>query len=192
MLHGLVLCGGKSSRMGTDKGLLQKGGQTWARITAEKIGDLAIPVFVSINSTQQNAYSALFSPEAIILDTLPLHGPLAGLLAAHSQHPQSDWLVCACDMPDLTQEVLQQLQQVYEQLPEYDCWVFQNKGEWEPLCGIYSARVLQKIMRIHQVDSLVRHSMKFVLEICQTYALTSGETTESAFKNYNLPGDVMG
>ena len=51
-LIGVVLCGGKSSRMGSDKGLLKLNDKTWAELAVKKMEQLRIPVYVSINETQ--------------------------------------------------------------------------------------------------------------------------------------------
>ena len=48
-LLGVVLCGGQSKRMGSDKGLLVKDGKPWAMCIADKLEKAALPVVVSIN-----------------------------------------------------------------------------------------------------------------------------------------------
>ena len=57
---GVVLCGGQSRRMVTEKGLLMQAGETWARIVQHKFSALNIPVLFSVNAGQQQAYSNLF------------------------------------------------------------------------------------------------------------------------------------
>lgn len=189
-LTGLVLCGGQSLRMGTDKGLLQSGGKTWAQDTADKISALQLPVLISVHPSQQDRYITVFPENQLITDSLPLRGPLAGLLTAHQYQPHNDWLVCACDLPHMTISILQQLQQAYTDFSEYDCFVFRNQGEWEPLCGIYTAKSLQKIKKLYDENNLPRQSMKFVLETCHTYTLEiADDATRKAFKNCNTPED---
>jgi molybdopterin-guanine dinucleotide biosynthesis protein A len=190
-LAGLVLCGGQSSRMGTDKGLLQRNGKTWAQLAADRLKTLQIPVFISIYPSQFRLYSTFFPEDQLITDSLPLRGPLAGLLTAHQCFPQTDWLVCACDLPDMTVEILTRLQQVYLKEADYQCFVFRKEAEWEPLCGIYQAKGLQYILDLYRRDKLPRHSMKHVLEVCQTYALDiPDEATWQSFKNYNSAAEL--
>ena len=58
---GLVLTGGKSSRMGEDKGLLLLEGNTWAEHQAEKLHIITTNVYLSVNRTQLKKYSSIFS-----------------------------------------------------------------------------------------------------------------------------------
>jgi len=55
---GIILCGGESSRMGTDKGLLIKDQKTWTRATFEKLELLSIPVKISIISRHPRVENA--------------------------------------------------------------------------------------------------------------------------------------
>ncbi len=191
LLAGLVLCGGKSSRMGSDKGLLQKDGEYWARLAADKLATLQIPVFVSVHPSQQSDYSAIFTDDSLIPDSLPLHGPLAGLLSASQKFPHYDWLILACDLPDMSTSLLQELLQVYRQNSTYECFIFINENEPEPLCGVYKAESLRKIAELHRQNKLVRHSMKYILGLCSTHtAAIIGEATRQAFKNYNSQTDI--
>ena len=176
--------------MGTDKGLIQKDGKTWAEIAHNKLTDLGIPVYVSVHSSQHHNYQDIFVPSTLIVDSLPLRGPLAGLLSAHQKLPQTDWLVLACDLPDMQPEVLKLLRQQYTQATGYDCFVFESEGEAEPLCGIYKAVGLQKILHLFQQNELPKHSMKYVLDVCRTYLIPLPDDFKTTFQNYNAPEDL--
>jgi len=176
--------------MGTDKGLLQQNGKTWAATAYDKLTDLGIPVFISIHPTQQQTYQSLFPELTFITDNLPLRGPLAALLSAHQQFPQTDWIILPCDLPDMQLEVLTMLRQYYAQLTDHECFVFENEGEPEPLCGIYKAVGVQKIFGLFQQNALPKHSMKYVLDICRTHRISLTGSYKTAFQNYNTPEDL--
>lgn len=190
-LAGLVLCGGQSSRMGTDKGLLVKDGIPWVKEASTKLEALQIPVWISIHSSQQQVYSSLVSEDILLVDSVPLQGPLTGLLTAHLMFPDTDWLVLACDLADMSMIVLTQLVQSYQMLKRYECFVFKRKDNWEPLCAVYTARALQKIAAMSKQDRLPKQSMKYLIENSETHFLTLSENMQSAFKNYNLPNDLI-
>ena len=108
MITGVVLCGGSSTRMGSDKGMMQHGSQTWAQIAFNKLRSLNIPVVVSINPVQHTAYQAVFSEELLVKDNdeLNIGGPLKGILSAHQQYPQADLIVLAVDIVKMSEELL--------------------------------------------------------------------------------------
>src|SRR6202012_3284429 len=98
---GVVLCGGQSSRMGQDKGLIATQTTNWAGLALEKLSSLNIPVVLSVNNRQKTSYQAIFSDKLLIADNpeLSLKGPLAGILSIHLQYPTEDLFILACDLP---------------------------------------------------------------------------------------------
>jgi molybdopterin-guanine dinucleotide biosynthesis protein A len=56
-MRGVVLCGGQSSRMGTDKGLLLHQSITWVQQAISTLTQLNTPVLLSINEQQLIAYN---------------------------------------------------------------------------------------------------------------------------------------
>ncbi len=191
LLTGIVLCGGKSSRMGTDKGLLQKDGKTWTELAYDKLTTLGLPVKLSVNEHQLETYSKLFDPALFIKDQISLHGPLAGLLTAHSQAVDSDLLLLACDITDISIPTIQELINAYQELKnEYDFFVFQQQGEWEPLLGIYTSGGLKKIYTLYEQGDLKKNSMKNMLEISNTFSISLSEEQKKEFRNYNEIKDL--
>ena len=150
-LLGAVLCGGRSTRMGMDKGLLEKDGQTWALFMAHKLDRWKIPVVFSINPHQQEDYAIkLILPSGqCVLDAVGLVGPLEGLFSVHHQFPYRDLLLLPCDMLDLDQTTIATLLNVYlEDRGDHDFYVFAEdhaeRTYRQPFCGIYTATALQK------------------------------------------------
>src|SRR5678809_351136 len=100
---GVALCGGQSTRMGTDKGLLMQNDLTWVDIAVSKLSSLQIPVIVSINKEQADIYSKRISVNRLIVDcdNISIKGPMLGMLSVHQEHPNDDLIVLACDMIDM-------------------------------------------------------------------------------------------
>lgn len=193
-MTGIVLCGGQSTRMGSDKGLLPTDDSTWAKAAINKLAALQIPVSLSVNERQYYIYTAAFSETAIIPDndSLVLHGPLLGVLSAHLQHPLQNLFVLACDMPLMETSVLRDLYNHYLQTNAYNAFVFTNDEEPEPLCGIYCARGLAIILDMYKTDALTRHSMKFMLEHLNTRYIAITKEQKKHFKNFNAHADLNG
>ncbi|MEP7143341.1 MAG: molybdenum cofactor guanylyltransferase [Ferruginibacter sp.] len=151
-MPGVILCGGESKRMGTDKGLIQLQATTWAQTAVNKIGVLKIPVVLSVNHTQFNDYSVVFDPSDLITDepSLNIGGPLCGLLSVHMRYPCEDLFILACDLPVMEATIIYQLAESYRQNQNYDAFVFSNRNEPEPLCAIYSSKGLQHTLQLYQ------------------------------------------
>ncbi len=190
-LLAVVMCGGKSLRMGTDKGLLKTGAKTWAELAVDKLEVLHTSVYISINDSQFDEYKELFTLDQLVFDEVEVPGPLCGLLSVHSKFPDYDLLIMACDMQDIKEETLSNLKSIYEDKSgEHDFMVFSNQGELEPLLGVYTAEGLAKIFKLFLARKLDRFSMKHVLEIGNTYITELSSAQYEEFRNYNEKSDI--
>jgi molybdenum cofactor guanylyltransferase len=188
----VILCGGQSSRMNTDKGLLQLHAKTWAQTSVDKMAILQLPVVLSVNPYQYNDYSFVFTSAQLIKDneTLQVRGPLCGVLSVHLQHPAEDLFVLACDMPLMEPTILKELFIIYRQQPSTDAFIFTNDGEPEPLCAIYTSRGLSHIVQLQKANQLTRHSMKFMLEHVNTFSTPLTEEQKKYFRNFNAHAEL--
>lgn len=176
--------------MGTDKGMIPVLDENWASLACKKLSTLSIPVKVSINADQEQDYLKFFSKAQLLPDNLSLEvaGPLLGLLSAHVQYPTENILVLACDLPLMSTNILSYLQSVEEKVPGADAIVYLNKGNVEPLCAIYKANGLIKIMNELEAGKLTRYSMKHVLSLLDVHQLDIPKGEEEAFINFNAHG----
>ena len=137
-LLGLVLAGGRSTRMRTDKAALLYGGRSQLERAMELIKPHVARAYVSVRADQ--AGDPLRARFAQIPDTHENLGPIAGLLAAQARHPQAAWLVLACDLPLLDEATLAQL--VAARAPDRLATAYRSShdGLPEPLCAIWEPR----------------------------------------------------
>src|SRR5665811_1291599 len=106
-LYGLVLAGGRSTRMRSDKAALTYQGHTQLERAMSLLGTLVPRSFVSVRADQgDDPLRARFER---ILDRHENIGPIAGLLAAQAAHAHAAWLVLACDLPLLDRASLEHL-----------------------------------------------------------------------------------
>lgn len=191
---GLVLCGGQSLRMGTDKGLLTAETKTWAQSACNKLAALHFPVKISVNQQQRESYLALFSESHLITDdtSLQLKGPLLGVLSGHIQFPSEDLMILACDMPLMETSIIKMLYSNYQQHPSADAYIFINDGEPEPLCAIYSANALSRILSMLHNRSLHKHSMKFMLDHLVINSIPIKDAQKKYFQNFNAHAELNG
>jgi len=134
-LYGLVLTGGRSTRMGRDKASLTYEGRTQLERAMALLAPHVVRAYVSVRADQRA--EPLRARFAQIADTKENLGPIAGLLAAQAVHPEGAWLVLACDLPLLDDATLRQL--LRSRSPQRTATAFRSShdGLPEPLCAIY-------------------------------------------------------
>ena len=191
---GVILCGGQSSRMGSDKGLLTLDEKTWTQRALEKLGLLGIPVKISINHNQYLVYKSEFSSVELIVDepSLGVKGPLLGVLSSHLKYPSDDLFILACDMPLMENGLLNELYSQFQHQATAGAIVFTNNGEWEPLCGIYTATGLSYILSLLQSGQIVKHSMKNMLDHLKVKSIALRSDQKNAVRNFNSHSELNG
>lgn len=139
-IYGLVLAGGKSTRMGKDKGLIPYHGLPQRDYLYHLLGRVCDSTFVSIRPDQKDEIDDM----EVIVDKDEYKGPYNGLLSAHKEHPEVAWLVLACDLPLLDLISLQEL--IAARDPNLMATSFAQKENPlpEPLCAIWEPQALKK------------------------------------------------
>ena len=191
---GVVLCGGQSSRMGSDKGLLMLNNKTWTQKAIDTLSNFQIPIVISVNSNQYRDYSSIFPTNTLISDdpSLQLHGPLYGLLSVHLKYPGEDLLILACDMPLIDTELIKELLTKYGSETAGEAFIFTNDGEPEPMPGIYRSKGLAHIYRLYSNNQLPKHSMKYMLEHIPTFTCSLSADKKDSFRNFNTHAELNG
>lgn len=183
MIRGVVLCGGESKRMGSDKGLLPIGADNWALLAFRKMERLQLPVCVSINPMQLIAYSRFLSSDKLVIDVTQAKGPLQGLLSVHFQYPEDDLLLLACDMTDMDTATLEILLDSPAAFPGFDYYLYERADFMEPLCAIYTSAALKTLHRELTIGSLPAFSMHKIIK--QGKYKTLPITNLQTFNNHN-------
>lgn len=136
-LNGLILTGGRSTRMGQDKSQLVYHGKPQRDHLTDLLRPYCDTVYWSMNAEQAAGLQVENQP--VIVDAFDWPGPLNGILSAFQQVTATAWLVVACDMPLLTRRSLDAL--MAGRNPARMATVFYDSdGQLpDPLLGIYEA-----------------------------------------------------
>ena len=191
-LCGVVMAGGRSSRMGRDKGRELFGGVPMAVRLHTLMRGLLARLVVSVNEEQREAYGALFPPDILVVDSvLEVGGPLRGILSAHASRPESDLLVVACDMPLLGTSVLARLIEEHTASPEAPFVAFDSDGI-QPLCAIYRAAALAEMLGASRRGVLPPSCPRRLLASTEGTRLLSvrDESERLQFTNVNRPAEL--
>jgi molybdenum cofactor guanylyltransferase len=106
VLNGLVLAGGKSVRMGYDKGLIDWHGKEQRYYIADLLKACCDDVFISCRDEQQQEIEATYKS---LPDTFIGLGPYGAMLSAFREQPNAAWLVIASDLPLIDKSILSYL-----------------------------------------------------------------------------------
>lgn len=105
-LHGLALLGGKSLRMGIDKGIISYQQKPQREVLFELLSGLCKTTYLSCRAEQAAELATIGTP---LPDTFTGLGPMGAILSAFRQNPNTAWLVVAVDLPLLDKSTLQLL-----------------------------------------------------------------------------------
>ncbi|MFN6943405.1 MAG: molybdenum cofactor guanylyltransferase [Cytophagaceae bacterium] len=188
-MKGLVLTGGKSVRMGKDKGSLRYKGKNWAEIAGDKLMQSGISeVYFSVNESQGALYQNFFPLDTLISDQVPsVKGPLEGILSAHKLFPKSDWLIIPCDMLLFEVKMLNKLLASY-----VPCQMDYAGFADQPFPGIFSANFLSRVYSLALIGKLESYSIKKTLALGEVSCLSFSPAEETNFYNFNSTSDLSG
>ncbi len=105
-IHALILAGGKSQRMGKDKGALVYHGKSQREHVCKMANEFCEQVFLSCREDQVGTIEIDFP---LLTDRFIGLGPFGAILSAFQSNPDVAWLVLACDLPLLDKTTLEQL-----------------------------------------------------------------------------------
>ena len=158
-LYGLVLAGGKSNRMGRDKGLITYHELPQREHLYRLLQPLCNRVFLSVRTEQ---VADLDSETDYIVDEDLYRGPFNGLLSAHRRYPEVAWLVLACDLPLMETTGLQRLIAARDPSKVATAYATKQSGLPEPLAAIWESRGLQQA-ELHMKTATSSCPRKFLI-----------------------------
>ncbi len=140
ILNGLVLSGGKSTRMGNDKGLIEYHGIPQREYLYSLLESLCDKTFLSIREEQRKELVSNFN---CVVDRNEYRGPLNGILSAHKEYSENAWLVVACDLPLLNAHTLEKLISERDTNKVATAYATKKSSLPEPLITIWEPKGLQ-------------------------------------------------
>jgi len=143
-MYGLILTGGQSSRMGTDKSLIHYHGAPQARYLHQMMESLKIKTFISCREDQVSRQG--FNDLPTMTDRFINFGPLGGILSAMANHPDKAWFVLACDLPLVTEQKIEELIKARNPLKQATAFFNQERKQFEPLFAIYEPRIYSRLL----------------------------------------------
>ena len=133
-VQGLVLAGGKSVRMGTDKGLLNYYGKSQRDYAIELLEKLNLKTFLSVRKEQN------ITDKSTVEDVFLGLGPFGAICSAFQSDPNIAWMVLATDLPYVDDDIIKLL--LKKRNPSKIATAIKGKGKQfpEPLITIWEPK----------------------------------------------------
>ena len=182
-ITGIILAGGKSSRMGTDKGMILLNGKKFIEHIINALSPNVNQIIIIANNDNYNELGY-----KVYKDLIEDSGPLGGIYTGLKLSTTEKNIVLSCDTPFITTEFIKF---IISNSNDSEITVPVFKNNTEPLCAVYSKNITQNIY-----DLIVNNELKMqnVLKKFKTKELqiNSNHTmfSENLFQNINTPQEL--
>ena len=182
-LIAVILAGGRSSRMGRDKALLELNEQ---KFIDHLVQELSGCCKVMISAAHQDDYAGYGVP--VIADETKGIGPIEGIRQALRSSVSEYVFVCAVDTPFVRKEMIQYLAEFISS--DYDAFVFRDGDRIHPHIGIYSRAALPAI---EEMIGEKQYRLTKLLSRIRTKYVDIGTSCfdRKALRNINTPEDYL-
>ncbi|MFP5469983.1 MAG: molybdenum cofactor guanylyltransferase [Bacteroidia bacterium] len=173
-ITGIILAGGKSSRMGTDKGLAQYNNIPMIAHVIKALKPITDDVIIVTSNDQYNTFGY-----PVIADLIKDSGPLAGLYTGLF-HSKNELNVClSCDIPLISTEIILRLT---ETIKKKDAAIALHSNKIHPLIGVYKKHNYANAKKQIEQGNL---RLKDFLNIINTHLEDVSDFNKSMFNNIN-------
>lgn len=145
---GIILAGGKNTRMGENKAFLKINGERLIDRTLAIFGKVFHDIIIVTNDPLSYIE---FADAAIVTDIYKGKGPLGGIYTGLFYTKNDYAFICPCDMPFLNKDFIEYL---LRQTGKYDVVVPELTEGYQPLHAVYSRNCLPSIKRLLLMDKL--------------------------------------
>lgn len=180
-LNGLVLAGGKSSRMGKDKSRIVYHGTPQREFLFALLSRFCLKVYTSCRNGQDVPDNLNPLP-----DLYSFESPLNGILTAFDKQPDSAWLVVAVDMPNVDEKAIDFLIQNRDASKVATCYYNEETRLPEPLLTIWEPHTLSQLRKFSEAGKI---SPRDFLSTHNVHTVKTPDHT--ILKNVNSPEDLL-
>lgn len=179
-ITGIVLAGGKSSRMGSDKGLIKIDNKTFVENVIAAMEPLVNEIIIVSNNPEYDQFG-FYRVEDDIKDSGPLAGLYSGLKYSNSEFN----LVLSCDIPIIKTEILEKLIEV--DYKNYEVTQIESHNKTMPLIAIYQKQCMHKCLELLQQDE---RRLRVAVNQLKTKTIVIDSDYDPFVKNVNNKEDL--
>lgn len=182
-LTGIILSGGMSSRMGTEKGMVNHRGKRLIEYSIDALKPVCDQLIISSN---KDCYSYLNIP--IVPDEIKNCGPIGGIYSCMKKFPSDRYIILSCDVPNITSVLFSDL---LVHLDNFDAVIpIDVNGRKQPLAACYSSSSFPIIATELKNNRFKMMSLLSLFNV-QYFSLLGKEIySNKLFLNANYPNDL--
>jgi molybdopterin-guanine dinucleotide biosynthesis protein A len=180
-ITGYILAGGKSSRMGKDKGLLKINDKEIIQHIIEQLKPVLENIVIIANNTGYQKFEL-----EVIPDLLRDAGPAGGIYTALSHARTENIFITGCDMPFINTAAIEFLINASLQT---QITLIEHNGKTEPLFGVFSKSCLPHWNSLIQKGFLKLHKMVEDFDLLKLNIDGNPLFDDLFFTNINTPED---
>jgi molybdopterin-guanine dinucleotide biosynthesis protein A len=182
-VSGIILSGGKSSRMGKDKGLIELNGKPMIQHVIDHIEPICDQVLISAND---KAYEDFGYP--VHNDEINEIGPAGGIISCLKHSTNENNIIISCDLPFASTEFIRKL---LDLSGDYKITLPKSGPHYQPLCAVYSNEVYAVFMDcinkgIYSLKSIIK---EFRIQVIMQEDI-EGFDLSKELRNINYPDDL--
>lgn len=181
-ITGVILAGGKSSRMGTDKGLLDLNGKKIVEQIIEQLQPNVDEIIIIANNKNYDGFGF-----PVFHDVVEPCGPLGGIYTALEKSQTENNMIVSCDIPNISSSVIAH---IILNIGDEAVTAPVHDGDVEPLCAVYKKSIAKDFYKLIESGN---YKMKGALKKLDTKYVDVTECPEfsdNIFININTPQEL--
>jgi len=179
-ITGIILSGGKSSRMGTDKGLLLFENKPFIQHSIDALKPLVSEIIIVSNNKDYNVFGF-----KRVEDAIENAGPLAGIYSGLNESKTDYNLVLSCDIPLISSEILEKLINAIDDVSEII--QIESEGKNMPLIALYKKSCAAKFLKLLNEGE---RKLQVAVNKCNVKNVKLNEHDAFFTKNINTKNDL--
>ncbi len=179
-ISAIILAGGKSSRMGTDKGLIDINGKAMVQWVLDLVKEFTDDIYIISANPNYNQFNY-----PLVSDVFPNAGPLGGIYSGLLKIKNKKALILSCDTPFIEVKTIENL---IENSLDFDITYAIENNKPHPLIGIYNQNCLPHLKNCIQNQKL---KMTLAFEDLKTNPISFQPINPKEFLNINSKEDLI-
>lgn len=176
-ITGIILAGGKSKRMGRDKGFMLYNGKPFIQHSIDALEPIVSEIIIVSNNAEYDVFQ-----KKRVTDIITDAGPLAGLYSGLQHSKTENNLVLSCDIPLINTEVLEEL--ISHSDTNADIVQAQSQDRKMPLIALYKKKCKELCFSLLEQGE---KRLRVLVAQSNTKTIILNKTLEVYTKNINTP-----